>query len=537
MYAVFVLAFPVNALDEVVDNYSDSSKVNVTYQVIRNSTLEVMELNHTDSQDFTTYTEVDIPGNHIVITPPKVAWNSQPRAGDTRAYKDYGAGYYGDFTVEFEMEYTDVEAGDASESMINTPFAVSNSNGDWDAIWASQTLLVYASQEGSNDDRVQFIIYTRSGGATIGSNAGIARNLAKYYMRVSRTGGTFKAEFYSDVGRTALVFQLSCNAHLNALRYIQIAVSRNHPADGTDHSTGYIQNLDGFGYFSDGYFTTTNFMTGLNESITVVLLNSTIPEGSINLEISETGLVWTDLGLVTSGYYSEDLRSLGFNDARFRFNFTRGASLDVTPRLIQVRLIHEGVGAGPGPPVNVTGAWTEYNFTWIHVFTGTNASIGGNWVNQTYWLDGYQFNVTEVVGAPGYNIQFEVSGLPDNLICLQIVGFMAYDGSMGHTFEVQAWNYTSSAWITVSDIPDTSKRWINGSIDCTSGDFIQNGLFQGRYYHPSPGNVNHNFCLDYGKLRAFAPFSAPSVEDRFIIGLVIGIALLIIAYVYYEHGR
>lgn len=536
MCAVFVFAFPVNAIDEVVDNYADASKVNVTYQVINNSTLEVMELNFTASQNFNAWTEVDIGGDHIMITAPKVAWNNQPRAGDTRAYQDYGVGFYGDFSTEFEMEYSNVEAGDASDSMINTPFAVSNSNGDWDAIWASQTLLIYASQDGVNDNRIQFILYTRSGGATIGSSAGIVRNLAKYYMRVSRTGGTFKAQFYSDAGRTALVFQLSCNAPLNTLRYFQIAVSRNHPADGTDHSTGYIQNLDGGEYVLSGYFTTTNFMTGLNENITVVLLNSTIPEGSINLEISETGIVWTDLGLITGGYDCADLRSLGFTDAVFRCNFTRGASLDVTPRLNQIRLIHEG--AGVGPSVNVTGAWTEYNFTWIQTLIGVNTSVGGNWLNQTYWLDDYQFNVTEVIGAPGYDIRFDVSGLPDNLICLQLVGFMAYDGSAGHTFEVQAYNYSSASWVTVSDIPDTSKRWINGSIDCTSGDFIQNGLFQGRYYHPSPGNINHHFCLDYGKLRAFAPSITPTPsDDRFIIGLFIGIALLIIAYLYYEHGR
>ena len=157
-----------------------------------------------------------------------------------------------------------------------------------------------------------------------------------------------------------------------------------------------------------------------------------------------------------------------------------------------------------------TRAWVEYNFTSIITLRGTNSSIGGNWLNQTYWLDDYEYNVTEVVGVPGYEILFNVSSLPDDLMCLELVGFMAYDGSAGHTFEVQAWNYTSSAWVTISDIPDTSSRWINGSIDCTSEHFIQNGLFQGSYYHVSPGNVNHEFRLDYGKLLAFAPIVCPT---------------------------
>ena len=223
------------------------------------------------------------------------------------------------------------------------------------------------------------------------------------------------------------------------------------------------------------------------------------------------------MGLLLTNTWSEDLRGFESQDAILRFNFTRGGPL-ITPRLYQVRLVHEAPG-GAGPCANMSGQWFEYNFTSIATITGTNASVGGNWLNQTYWLDSYQYNVTEVVGAPGYDIRFNITGLPTGLICLQLVGFMAYDGSAGHTFNVQAYNYTSSAWVIVSDIPDTSKTWINGTIDCDSDDFIQGGLFQGRYYHTSPGNVNHHFCLDYGKLRAFSPYVCPTPTPSPVSGV------------------
>lgn len=180
------------------------------------------------------------------------------------------------------------------------------------------------------------------------------------------------------------------------------------------------------------------------------------------------------------------------------------------------------------PIVNVTGTWVDYNFTSISTVVGTNS--GGNTLNNTYWQDCYMYNVTETTGAPGLNVEFNVSDLPDGLICLSLRTWICYDGSDGHVFSLQAWNYTGSAWVTVSDIPDECFQWINGSLACLAGDFVQNGLFQGRFYHSSPGNVNHEFSLDYGKLRAFAPTDAAVGGTGWmllqIIAIIIGIVCI-----------
>lgn len=327
----------------VVDNYINETRVAGKHRVVRNTTFNAMELDYYSFENFTDYTEVDIPGDLITITPRKIEWNSQTRLDDTRAYKDFGAGYFGDFSIDFEMEYTDVEAGDDSAAMINTPFAISNSNGDWDAIWASRSVLIYVDQDGAVDDRVRYHIFSRSGGAIIGSDVDVFRNIAKYYCRMSRTGASLNCKFYSDPDRTALVFQLTCVTHGFSLRYTQIAVSRNDPVDGSDHSTGYIQYLTtGKGYDDQGHFYTTDILAGIDYTGLALLLNSTIPGGdSITLEISQDNSSWilNDWEPIFGGYESIDLRDLEFNTMYFRFNFTDGEA-DSTPRLHQFILYH-----------------------------------------------------------------------------------------------------------------------------------------------------------------------------------------------------
>ena len=550
--AVFVLAFPVNALDAVYDNYTDLSKVEIVNNVVRNTTFNTMELNFSliiPYENFTTYTEVD-GGGDLTVNQFNITWTTMTRGSDDYVYKDFGIDYFDDFTHDFTVSVSDMESGDASVATIAGLWTITNTIGTQDEWEHGDAIALMLVENGAVDDQYTYFLLQYDGGILTGIlEFSAVYTLSTHYITVIKNGTRVDAYIYSDAERLNLLESIGDNGVDGSYRYFEpIASPGKTDSDALDHSTGYVEDYilgdSGFGYANSGFFYTTEMISSIGGKTIVLLTNATVPIGdTLTVEFSEDNITWGDHegnpggDRVIPGFESIDLRDLSYSDLYMRYNFTNGGAS--TPRLYQIIVITNAKVAGNASIMNVTGAWIEYNFTSIRTLIGTNASTGGNWLNQTYWLDEYQFNVTEVVGAPGYNIQFEVSGLPDNLICLQLVGFMAYDGSMGHIFEVQAWNYTSSAWITISDIPDTSERWINGSIACTSGDFIQNGLFQGRYYHPSPGNVNHDFVLDFGKLRAFAPFPGPAPvgEDRFIIGLVIGIALLIIAYVYYEHGR
>ena len=175
--------------------------------------------------------------------------------------------------------------------------------------------------------------------------------------------------------------------------------------------------------------------------------------------------------------------------------------------------------------VNTSGYWVDYNYTSILTIKGTNTSLPSNMLNQTYWMDPYCYNVSETTGAPGLHVDFNITDLPEGLISISLRNYFSYDGSDGHTFEIQAYN--GSEWVMVADIPDDCCQWFNASLSCLEGTFIDDdGLFRGRFYHSSPGNVNHEFCLAYGKLRAYVPFDVKTAFGGgmffalFIIGVV-----------------
>jgi len=57
------------ALDEVVDDYENETRVSFTYRIIQNATLDVMELNWTTGVvgygNFTNYIEFDVDYNRV----------------------------------------------------------------------------------------------------------------------------------------------------------------------------------------------------------------------------------------------------------------------------------------------------------------------------------------------------------------------------------------------------------------------------------------------------------------------------------------
>lgn len=66
------------------------------------------------AENFMTYTEVDIPGGDVSCTAARATWSSMRRDAEAYFWKDYNAGFFGDFEHQFTFNLSDTEAGDIS---------------------------------------------------------------------------------------------------------------------------------------------------------------------------------------------------------------------------------------------------------------------------------------------------------------------------------------------------------------------------------------------------------------------------------------
>jgi hypothetical protein len=169
------------------------------------------------------------------------------------------------------------------------------------------------------------------------------------YFTVNKTAGNFNVSWYSDPARTTLIESLSYGGGglTDSYPYMYGIQAVDAVGDAGDWCSGSVANLwlgnTTLGYVANGWFNTTNLLDGLSYNATVLLTNTTIPSGSINVQISPDGSTWTDLGNLAGGYEAIDLRALGLTDVILNYSIVDGIT---TPRIYQTRLIHEGPGAG-----------------------------------------------------------------------------------------------------------------------------------------------------------------------------------------------
>jgi len=109
-------------------------------------------------------------------------------------------------------------------------------------------------------------------------------------------------------------------------------------------------------------------------------------------------------------------------------------------------------------------------------------------------IDGDSYNVSEISSTPGYDIRMNFTSVTTptgiNLYSFE-------DCSVGHTVDMQLWNYSSSAWETIGEIPsDSGFVWNNFSIS-DGTNFVSGGVTQLRKYFSDQGNVNHHHHIDY----------------------------------------
>jgi len=540
------------ALGQFVDSFEDLDNVSIAVEVIRNSTLNAMELNKTgtvpDYLDLTTFTEVD-PGNDMTVTAPRNTWTVMPRNVNNYLYYDFGAGFLDDFYYEFNVSISDVEAGDGSNAGIMSLFSVTDILGNVLTMRTGTDIMVQVIQNGGNDDKFLLAFLEYSGGVFQGGeNSVMVHNIGTYYMIFDRSGALARLRVYSDKEHTTLLetLQYAASGDDN-YRYLQVVSSFGGASDPNDHSSGYVEDVwngtGGLGYASEGYFTTVDYLSDplANGSALVHLTNTSIPDGTgILVEFSDDNSTWifNDWQPIFGGFESIDLRDLSFSTGFYiRYNLsTTNASR--TPRIYQSRLITTIGNVSEGKPgLNVTGEWIEYNLTQIGVLVGTLDD--GN-LNSTLDIDGDTYNVSEVVGVPGFRISFNWTDIPDNADCIWIEIYYHYDGNQAHDVDVELWNFTSSSWVFLGHIVDSVDFvWVNVSIYDLRipNDFVNSsGAVLGRINHADAGNMNHDLFIEYLKLQAFVPSEVtPTISGAnwgllwfFLILICVPIALVLL---------
>ena len=154
---------------------------------------------------------------------------------------------------------------------------------------------------------------------------------------------------------------------------------------------------------------------------------------------------------------------------------------------------------------NVTGEWIEYQAVSILNLTGVHTE--GD-LNSTFFIDGDFWNHTEVAGPPGHLVQINFSGVDPDAECLWVTIFYLYTGNALHVFNIEMWNFTSSAWVNDGHLIDgVALAWTNSTIYAMRIplDFLSGGEVRVQLNHESPGNMNHELSIDYIRLVAKIP--------------------------------
>lgn len=544
------------ALGQLVDNFENMDWIAVNVSVERNATLNAMELNlaagSTVIENFTTYIEVD-EDNDIIITDPRIAWTSLRRDADSHVYFDYGAGFFGDFEFTFELNISEVEAGDGTSATVTGFSFLANEINSIDDIRNAngQYLGLILAQVAAIDDRFYIHLWQFDGGVqtqarlddAFGADYVFDLMNFKYYFTFNRSGGNFGAWAYNDSAKTNLIAWKELSGDATTYRYAYGINNYNRAVDGANHHTGNLENWSlmksAAGYVSSGYFITENYLSDplANGSTLVEMTNSTIPANTkIRISFSVDNSTWVNnrgvagFNTLVDGFFSLDLRNLNYSTfyyALFNLSTTNSAS---TPRIYQSRVITTQGGVLTVGQ-NVTGEWIEYKASAI------NASVGivdGGNLNSTFEIDGDTFNVSEVVGVPGQVISINFTGVDPDAECVWVTIWYLYDGNLNHDFDIEMWNFASSAWVDDGHLVDgVVFDWANSTIYAMRipNDFLSGGEVRVQLNHESPGNINHDLFIDYIRLIAKIPSDVTAGEEFQFFWIVIAIALMLIGIV------
>ena len=167
---------------------------------------------------------------------------------------------------------------------------------------------------------------------------------------------------------------------------------------------------------------------------------------------------------------------------------------------------------------------TPVTTTGNSITTPTGTVDAGDINSTTTIDDADSYDVSEVTGAPGFDIQITFTGIVSGKEPNKVQLHIAYDGSAGHTVDLEMWNYTGSPqWDVISAdfLPDTGGVFTFYEIDIpgTVTNYVSSGEAKLRFNHSSAGNANHDVSIDFAALKHDLGSGAGVTEHGALSGL------------------
>ena len=129
-------------------------------------------------------------------------------------------------------------------------------------------------------------------------------------------------------------------------------------------------------------------------------------------------------------------------------------------------------------------------------FTINTGAVVSGVIGDTYAQDGTDHVLDEVSGTPGFDYEYWFENIPAGVTSFRFYNYGYYLGNPAHVCLVQAWNYTTLAWVLLGNMPDESsdQSYIWPTLGDT--DYVSGGQAKIRFYHPVSGVGAHKLYMD-----------------------------------------
>lgn len=203
-------------------------------------------------EDLTTYTIAGAESGDLSLTgTTKLNCNNVERRDEAYIYKDFGAGYWGDYSVGLHLNVSAIKGNSSATSRtLACVFYVGNAIGADAGAETGSFIQLYMKENGINNNQFRFEARQRTADVTdwftTGTHLYDLGVITDVYILCVRVGTLITFYIYSDPGFTTLIETISSGGAGSATtyRYYQPFMSEDRATDILDYVTCYIENID-----------------------------------------------------------------------------------------------------------------------------------------------------------------------------------------------------------------------------------------------------------------------------------------------------